>query len=168
MWSVWVGLHGTFEKLWHKVLTTSLTLPWLNVPPIGIDLSLGWARALGQWLAPLPFTPKLGVWFPVSAVWKKQNCFFPSTCESQYCGEPPWPRGNVLDLRPPGLEFRIPCLRTVSSQTSHHPQEVLLAQFSPYGHKGGLKPGSFHFVYETLGFLDFFHVILSERKYKTW
>ena len=30
--------------------------------------------------------------------------------------------------------------RTVSSQSSHHPQEVLLAQFSLYVHKGGLKP----------------------------
>ena len=28
----------------------------------------------------------------------------------QYCGEPSWPRGSVLVLRPPGLEFRIPCL----------------------------------------------------------
>ena len=37
--------------------------------------------------------------------------------------------------------------RTVSSQSSHHPQEVLLAQFSLYVHKGGLKPDSFHFVY---------------------
>ena len=35
--------------------------------------------------------------------------------------------------------------RTVSSQKSHHPQEVLLAQFSLYVHKGGLKPDSFHF-----------------------
>ena len=34
----------------------------------------------------------------------------PSTCESQYCGEPPWPRGSVLGLRPPGLQFRILCL----------------------------------------------------------
>ena len=33
---------------------------------------------------------------------------------------------------------------TVSSQSSHHPQEVLLAQFSLYVHKGGLKPDSFH------------------------
>ena len=39
--------------------------------------------------------------------------------------------------------------RTVSSQSSHHPQEVLLAQFSLYVHKGGLKPDSFHFL-ETL------------------
>ena len=30
--------------------------------------------------------------------------------------------------------------RTVSSQSSHHPQEVLLAQLSLYVHKGGLKP----------------------------
>ena len=35
---------------------------------------------------------------------------------------------------------------TVSSHSSHHPQEVLLAQFSLYGHKGGLKPDSFHFI----------------------
>ena len=35
--------------------------------------------------------------------------------------------------------------RTVSSQSSHHPQEVLLAQFTLYVHKGGLKPDSFHF-----------------------
>ena len=37
--------------------------------------------------------------------------------------------------------------RTVSSQSSHHPQEVLLAQFSLYVHKGGLKPDSFHFIW---------------------
>ena len=35
--------------------------------------------------------------------------------------------------------------RTVSSHSSHHPQEVLLAQFSLYVHKGGLKADSFHF-----------------------
>ena len=70
---------------------------------------------------------------------------FPPTCESQYCGEPPWPRGSVLDLRPPVLEFRILCLEEVSSHSSHHPQDVLLAQFSLYVHKSGLKPDSFHF-----------------------
>ena len=41
---------------------------------------------------------------------KNKNVSSPSTCESQYCGEPPWPRGGVLGLRPPGLEFRILCL----------------------------------------------------------
>ena len=35
--------------------------------------------------------------------------------------------------------------RTVSSQSSHHPQEVLLVQFSLYARKGGLRPDSFHF-----------------------
>ena len=37
--------------------------------------------------------------------------------------------------------------RAVSSHSSHHPQEVLLAQFSLYVHKGRLKPDSFHFIY---------------------
>ena len=39
--------------------------------------------------------------------------------------------------------------RTVSSHLSHHPQEVHLAQFSLYVHKGGLKPDSFHFSFCT-------------------
>ena len=44
-----------------------------------------------------------------------------------------------------GSNFESCVWRTVSSQSSHQPQEVLLAQFSLYVHKGGLKPGSFHF-----------------------
>ena len=32
----------------------------------------------------------------------------------------------------------------MSSHSSDHPQEVLLAQFSLYVHKGGLNPHSFH------------------------
>ena len=50
--------------------------------------------------------------------------------------------------------------RTVSSQSSHHPQEVLLAQFSLYVHKGGLKPDSFHFILEK-------HSATSS-KYEIW
>ena len=42
-----------------------------------------------------------------------------------------------------GSNFESCVWRTVSS---HHPQEVLLAQFSLYVHKGGLKPDSFHFI----------------------
>ena len=45
-----------------------------------------------------------------------------------------------------GSSFESCVWRTVSSQSSHHPQEVLLAQFSLYVHKGGLKPDSFHLV----------------------
>ena len=43
-----------------------------------------------------------------------------------------------------GSNFESCVWRTVSSQSSHHPQEVLLAQFSLHVHKGGLKPDSFH------------------------
>ena len=45
-----------------------------------------------------------------------------------------------------GSNFESSVWRTVSSQSSHHPQEVLLAQFSIYVHKGGLKHDSFHFI----------------------
>ena len=44
-----------------------------------------------------------------------------------------------------GSNFESSVWRTVSSQSSHHPQEVLLAQFSLYVHKSGLKPDLFHF-----------------------
>ena len=43
-----------------------------------------------------------------------------------------------------GSNFESCVWRTVSSQSSHHPQEVLLAQFSLYVHKGGLNP--IHFI----------------------
>ena len=49
-----------------------------------------------------------------------------------------------------GSNFESCVWRTVSSQSSHHPQEVLLGQFSLYVHKGGLKPDSFHFQIPTL------------------
>ena len=43
-----------------------------------------------------------------------------------------------------GSNFESCVWRTVSSHSSHHPQEVLLAQFNLYVHKGGLKPDLFH------------------------
>ena len=46
-----------------------------------------------------------------------------------------------------GSKFESFVWRTVSSYSSHYPQEVLLAQFSLYVHKGGLKPDSFHFYF---------------------
>ena len=42
-----------------------------------------------------------------------------------------------------GSNFESCVWRTVSS---HRPQEVLLARFSLYVHKGGLKSDSFHFI----------------------
>ena len=47
-----------------------------------------------------------------------------------------------------GSNFKSCVWRTVSSQSSHHPQEVLLAQFSLYVHKSGIKPDSFHFHFQ--------------------
>ena len=47
-----------------------------------------------------------------------------------------------------GSNFESCVWRTVSSQSSHHPQEVLLAQFSLYVHKSGLKPDLFHFYHD--------------------
>ena len=44
------------------------------------------------------------------------------------------------------LRARAPLWRAVSSHSSHLPQEVLLAQFSLYVDKSGLKPDSFHFI----------------------
>ena len=49
-----------------------------------------------------------------------------------------------------GSNFESCVWRTVSSQSSHHPQEVHLAQFSLYVHKGGLKPDSFHLIFTSL------------------
>ena len=43
-----------------------------------------------------------------------------------------------------GSNFESCVWRTVRSYSSHHPQEVLLAQFSLCVHKGGLKPDSFN------------------------
>ena len=57
-----------------------------------------------------------------------------------------------------GSNFESCVWRTVSS---HHPQEVLLAQFSLYVHKGGLKPDSFHLPYNF--FFDFVKIYLIRR-----
>ena len=74
---------------------------------------------------------------------RNKICLFRSFVKIQYCTEPPWPRDSLVSLRPPWLEFCV--WRAVSNHSSHHPQEVLLAQFSLHVHKGGLKPHSFRF-----------------------
>ena len=48
----------------------------------------------------------------------------------QYCLEPPWPRGGLLGLRPPGLEFRILCLEAsvisfISPSSGGYPRPFL-------------------------------------------
>ena len=68
-----------------------------------------------------------------------------------------------------GSNFESCVWRTVSSQSSHHPLEVLLAQFSLYVHKGGLKLDSFHFIsflhtYYTMEQKKWRHVLLYHRE----
>ena len=62
-----------------------------------------------------------------------------------------------------GSNFESCVWRTVSSQSSHHPQEVLLAQFSLYVHKGGLKPDSFHFIISAIYHVRAFSKHLSKN-----
>ena len=99
------------------------------------------------------FTPELEVRFPVSAVWKKQKCGWGT---KMFLPHPRVKVNIVGSLRDrevacsasdrQGSNFESCVWRTVSSQSSHHPQDVLLAQFSLNVHKGGLKPDSFHFL----------------------
>ena len=50
---------------------------------------------------------------------------------------------SALDRQ--GLNFESCVWKAMSPHSSHHPQKVLLGQFSQYVHKGGLKSHSFHF-----------------------
>ena len=47
-----------------------------------------------------------------------------------------------------GSNFESCVWRIVSSNSYHHPQDVVLAQFSLYVHKSGLKPDLFNFYVE--------------------
>ena len=92
-----------------------------------------------------------------------KNVSSPSTCESQYCGDlrDREVACSASDLQ--GSNFESCVWRTVLSHSSHHPQEVLLAQFSLYVHKGGLKPDSFHFEHATLTDRLSYWYVISEK-----
>ena len=66
-----------------------------------------------------------------------------------------------------GSNFESCVWRTVSSQSSHHPQEVLLAQFSLYVHKGGLKPDSFLLYMWCFPVVIMLHYYV-EQSHVTW
>ena len=71
---------------------------------------------------------------------KKQNVSSPLTRKNSILWEPLWPIGSVL-------EFGIMCLEgSVISIISPSLKNVLLAQFSLYVHKWGLKSHLFHFI----------------------
>ena len=58
---------------------------------------------------------------------------------------------SASDLQ--GLNFESCVWRAVYSHSSHHPQEVFLAQFSLYVQKSDLKPDSFHFFEQSHSFI---------------
>ena len=96
------------------------------------------AGALGQWLASLPFTlgvrgsfPGLGGLNPLV----KLSIVGSLRVREVAC--------LASDLH--GLNFEFCVWRAVLSHSSHHPQEVHLAQFSMYVDKSGLKPDLFYF-----------------------
>ena len=69
-----------------------------------------------------------------------------------------------------GSNFESCVWRTVSSHSSHHPQEVLLAQFSLYVHKSGLKPDSFYFLSQKeytvqINFENYFVMSMKKCRY---
>ena len=74
-----------------------------------------------------------------------KNVSSPSTCEVNIVGSLCDREVACSAADRQGSNFESCVWRTVSSQSSHHPQEVVLAQFSLYVHKGGLKPDSSHF-----------------------
>ena len=88
-----------------------------------------------------------------------KNVSSPSTCKVSIVGSLRDREVACSASDRQGSNFESCVWRTVSSQSSHHPQEVLLAQFSLYVHKGGLKPDSFHFIFisgDLLALSDFY------------
>ena len=67
-----------------------------------------------------------------------------------------------------GSNFESCVWRAVSFQSSYHPQEVLLAQFSLYVHKGGLKPDSFHFLVNSQPILTFYSHYFPFTSWLPW
>ena len=124
-----------FFKKWSDIVTTTGQLhfyPWGGGPRVVVSTAAFHARVRGS-------VPGLGGF-------KETKMFLPH------------PRvkvsivGSLRDREVAcsasdrqGSNFESCVWRTVSSQSSHHPQQVLLAQFSLYVHKGGLKPDSSHF-----------------------
>ena len=128
---LWTVLHVSVDRMSYKGFMDRITRQWGGGPRVVVSTAAFHARVRGS-------VPGLGGL-------KETKMFLPH------------PRvkvsivGSLRDREVAcsasdrqGSNFESCVWRTVSSQSSHHPQEVLLAQFSLYVHKGGLKPDSFH------------------------
>ena len=69
---------------------------------------------------------------------------------------------SASDLQ--SLNFESCVWRAVSSYSSHHPQEVLLAQSSLFVHKSGLKLEFFHFLEWVLGRFLYIEAISRQKE----
>ena len=69
---------------------------------------------------------------PHSCLWVQRNKMFllRTLIKIHYCGEPQWPRGSVLGLRPLGLEFRILCLGGGGGGQCHLIHPTIVRRFS--------------------------------------
>ena len=83
-----------------------------------------------------------------------KNVSSPSTCESQYCGSLRNREVACSTSDRQGSNFESCVWRTVSSQSSHHPQDVLLAQF--------LCAQRWHFISFPIAGFDEFNLLLAQ------
>ena len=134
------------DKVWtfHSMIIFALLVPRQN---LGQRLNFNHVQGGGpRVVVSTAAFHEFRVRFPVSAVWKKQKMFLPHPrVKVSFVGSLRDREVACSTSDRQGSNFESCVWRTVSSQSSHHPQEVLLAQFSLYVHKGGIKPDSFHF-----------------------
>ena len=97
--------------------------------------------ALAQWLKQPAWKVGDRGFKPCSGlqIAKKQNVSFPLIHKDSILWGPSWPRGRCFASDRQGSNFERCIWRAMSAHLSHYPQEVLMAQFSLYVHKGGLK-----------------------------
>ena len=68
----------------------------------------------------------------------RKSILWGASVTERYCARPQTARARISNPVSRG--------QCHLNHLNHHPQEVLLAQFSLYVHKGGLKPDSFYFL----------------------
>ena len=160
-------IYETFTECCYYVVN-SVNASWkfilnnleiIKGPSKVITILMNRAGALGWWLAPLPFTIEFGFGSGLGG-FNETKMFLP---------HPRVKLSIVGSLRNrevacsasdrQGSSFESYVWRTVSSHSSHHPQDVVLAQFRLYVHKGGLQPDSFHFLLPR-------HIILCANFYR--
>ena len=92
-----IGDTNKFMLLFKESIVGIFTQQWGGGPRVVVSTAASHARVRGS-------VPGLGGLKETKTVSSHPRVKVGS------CWEPPWPRGSVLGLRPPGLEFRVLCL----------------------------------------------------------